>query len=107
MSRGFKLATTATKGKGVSELTYEQVSDADNYGKRSVKPLPLVVDGLSDGQREISREPISLVLKPKTKIPSMIGPLDNVDDYTEIPKPVPLVQTAPKLKLKSYNGISH
>lgn len=103
MSRQFKLATTATRGKGVSEMTYEQVSDADNYGKRSVKPLPMIVDGIAAGQKETPKEVISLVMKPKTKIPSTIGPLDNVDDYTEInPGPVVL-----KLKLKSYNGKSH
>lgn len=97
MSKQFKLATTATRGKGVSEMTYEQVSDSDNYGKRSVKPLPMIVDGLAVSESETPKAVVSLVMKPKTKIPSTIGPLDNVEDHTEIPQPV-LV-----LKLKSYN----
>lgn len=101
MSRNIVLHNKPTKGKDVSALTYEQVTDPDNYVKKRSTPATLVVDGIASTTKG---ENTSKSLKPRIVTPIHDGPLDNSDAYTEIPKPAPLVQNNPTLKLKTYNG---
>ena len=108
MSSGPTLQTFVSKKKETNDFTFEQVTDPDNYTKkRQTQPMVMIVGGASKpNSKEDSIEVSRSKLKPRIKYPGYIGPLENPDDYTEIPKPVPLVQSAPTLKLKSYNGRS-
>jgi hypothetical protein len=96
---GIVLGKKATKGKDLSILTYEQVSDPENYGKKHSTPAVLVLDGMAP--KPVGRD--SRNLKPRVK-PGFLGPLDDVTEHSDIPIPV---QKSSTLKLKTYCGKSH
>jgi hypothetical protein len=108
MSRAPTIQTFVSKKKETSTLTFEQVTDPDNYTKkRQTAPMEMTISGASaSGQQSSSKKVERSKIKPRLKGYGFIGLLDNPDDYTEIPKPVPLIQTPPALKLKTYNGRS-
>jgi hypothetical protein len=99
MSRGITLQTVPVKGKDLTTLTYEQVADSDNFLKKRSTPAELIVDGLTP-QARVAND--TRGLKPRTVTPGFLGPLDDSDAYSEIPKPAPLTQCS--LKLKTYDG---
>lgn len=100
MSRGITLQTKPQKGKQTSKLTYDQVTDPDNYTKKWSVPLELVVDGMAQ-QPKVKGDVRGL--KQKTVMPGRSEPLEDVNSYSEIPKHS---QDGVGLRLKTYNGRS-
>lgn len=107
MSSGPTIQTFVSKKKETSTLTFEQMSDPSNYTKKKqAAPISVVLSGVEEPVQKDSKEVSRSKIKPRIKGLGYIGPLENPDDYTEIPKPVPLVQNAQPIKLKTYNGRS-